>query len=236
MAGSIADASAAFVLPRSKNGRELLCPANRMFCLSAMDAPLQDDKISDSHDLLIFGEASKYVWYLCPSVQAERSATYVVLQEFLDVCMAVKKVSQSGFEVKKAEQSSRTLFKLSVPEHTNNAQKMDFFNFNEALYILATERLPGCSVHARSAWLCKVTNRITRPSTLTDINQIQMGEEMQSEQMRMGSMGQSLKMVVGEFDDPVSAAIEKVTLVHHTYTYLYAFSCLIPCLHLRLVS
>lgn len=222
--------------PRSKSGRKLLCPANRMFCLSAMDAPPQDDKISDSHDLLIFGEASKYVWYLCPSVQADRGAMYVMLQEFLDVCMAVKKVSQSGFEVKKAEQSSRTLIKLSVPEYTYDAQKMDFFNFNEALYILATERLPGCSVHARSAWLCKVTNRITRPSTLTEINQIQMSEELQSERTQMGAMRQNLKLVVGEFDDPVSAAIEKVTLIHHTYTYLNVSSCLIPCLRLRLVS
>jgi hypothetical protein len=113
-------------------------------------------------DLFMFGEASKYLWLMCRSVREELSATFVFIQEFVEVVSPLLLFAIPGLDSQSAQATSRALFKLVNPAYTSNAQKIDFFGFNKALYMFVMDRLPEDSVHDRTVWFCKVCNRVYR--------------------------------------------------------------------------
>eukprot|EP00282_Hemiselmis_andersenii_P019548 CAMPEP_0172037098 /NCGR_PEP_ID=MMETSP1041-20130122/22547_1 /TAXON_ID=464988 /ORGANISM="Hemiselmis andersenii, Strain CCMP439" /LENGTH=219 /DNA_ID=CAMNT_0012694433 /DNA_START=129 /DNA_END=784 /DNA_ORIENTATION=- len=117
--------------PRTASKRAILVPETDVFMVPA-------EGIEDAYggpsmeDLLVFGEISKFVWYLTPSVHAEARANYIMLQEWIDVYMSIMKVCRSKFNERKMETEARNLFKEVIPDYISVSQKMDFFNFNEA--------------------------------------------------------------------------------------------------------
>eukprot|EP00282_Hemiselmis_andersenii_P008770 CAMPEP_0114149888 /NCGR_PEP_ID=MMETSP0043_2-20121206/22408_1 /TAXON_ID=464988 /ORGANISM="Hemiselmis andersenii, Strain CCMP644" /LENGTH=228 /DNA_ID=CAMNT_0001244579 /DNA_START=200 /DNA_END=883 /DNA_ORIENTATION=+ len=145
--------------PRTASKRAILVPETDVFMVPA-------EGIEDAYggpsmeDLLVFGEISKFVWYLTPSVHAEARANYIMLQEWIDVYMSIMKVCRSKFNERKMETEARNLFKEVIPDYISVSQKMDFFNFNEALATMCMRRLPKCTIGARMAWLACAVNRL----------------------------------------------------------------------------
>ena len=107
--------------------------------------------------MFLFEQMNKFAWFCVSTVQEEADAEYILLEEFLQICISCIKVSTPCFDERAASRKATTLFKKYLPPFLAVSPKMSFEMFNMAMIDLVTETLPEADLLEQLIWLGKVS-------------------------------------------------------------------------------
>ena len=131
--------------------RSLWVAAQHTSCiLKAVAAKLPG--VSPDHEMGVYGEVAKFLWFMCDSIKEEPDACYVMASEFATIGVPIMMIMEPEWTFKKAQIETMQVYKTVIPQYLLASQKLDFLCFTEGLYKISERYLPDACAEDRALW------------------------------------------------------------------------------------